>query len=95
MHDAQLNQVERGDEIMPFGKTAEEILTDVAKVLGFENTKTFLTVRNYLLYVFLSFNRYAVASLFSKLLTMGDGFNESVVLLVYTDAPEICGDLSD
>ena len=45
MHDAQLAQNERGDELLPFGKTAEEILTDVAKVLGFDNTKTFLMVR--------------------------------------------------
>ena len=45
MHGAQLNHMERGEEMLPYGKTAEEILTDVSKVLGFENTKIFLMVR--------------------------------------------------
>ena len=48
MHDVQTSQMERGDSEIPdtshHGKTAEEILIEVSKVLGFENTKVFLTV---------------------------------------------------
>ena len=49
MHDIQLSQMEKMDDDNQDvrhigGKTAEEILMKVSKVLGFENTKTFLTV---------------------------------------------------
>ena len=43
MHDIQLAQMEKADEDS-LGRTAEDILVKVSKVLGFENTKTFLTV---------------------------------------------------